>query len=285
MRAGIGVLVVIGMLMSPMARAEPVAPAVEEARALFKKGDYQGSLDALERAQASKADPRLFWNMAACETKLGHHAKAMAYVERYLGSVTGLTRDERTAANDFLTAAHAYVGEVTATSNVAGTEVSVDGAVVGTTPFAKPVFIDEGSRHVRFAREGYVTVERDEKVLGGTPMRWAVELAPVPQSQPASAPPPSRVGPIALGGAGVLGAGIGGLLVGISLGHASTLHDDCSPACAPSRWEKFRTLQITGDVLIGVGAAAIVGAVVWWVVRSPRVESRSAWVIPGGVTW
>jgi tetratricopeptide (TPR) repeat protein len=272
-------------LGAPPAWADVPAPA-EEARALFKKGDYKGALAALERAQATKPDPRLFWNMAACETRLGDHAKAMAHVERYLASASGLTREERNQATQFLTAAKAFVGTVTVTSNVAGTEIAIDGELAGTTPLSKAIYVDEGRHRVRFARTGYVAVEREEQVLAGGDLRWAVELAPeAPPAPPPAAPAPPeegrarRLGPLVLGGSGLVVAGVGGVLVGISLGHASTLRDDCGTACAPDRWGKFRTMQIAGDVLLVAGVAASAGAVVWWLLP-PRPARASAWLAP-----
>ena len=261
--------------------------AADEARALFKKGDYRGALAALERAQATKPDPRLFWNMAACETKLGNHAKARVYVERYLASASGLTKEERSQATQFLTAAKGFVGTVTVTSNVAGTEIAIDGELAGTTPLSKAIYVDEGRHKVHFARTGYVAVEREEQVPGGSDLRWAVELAPVPPpprpAAPAPAPPaeprPTRVGPLVLAGSGLVVAGVGGVLVGISLSHAAALRDDCGTSCAPDRWEKFRTMQATGDVLLVVGAAAAAGAVVWWLLP-PRAGRSSAWIAP-----
>src|SRR5262249_35131621 len=151
------------------------------------------------------------------------------------------------------------------------------------------IYVDEGRHHVRFTRTGYVAVERDEQVLGGGDLHWAVELSPEPRTKPATAATPAaatatepkalRTGPLILRGGGLVVAGIGGVLVGISLSHASTLRDDCGTGCAPERWEKFRTMQTAGDVLLVVGAAAAAGAVVWWFVP-PRAEGRSAWLAP-----
>ena len=88
----------------------------EQARALFQKGEYQAALDALERTQRLSPDPRLFWNIAACEKKLGRHAKAIGDVERYLSASASLiTDDEKREAQQFLIAARAYVGVVTVT--------------------------------------------------------------------------------------------------------------------------------------------------------------------------
>ena len=261
--------------------------AYDQARALYAKGDYAGSLVALERAQRLSPDPRLFWNMAACEKKLGHHANAMRHVERYLGAAAGvLTDDEKREATQFLTAASAYVGRVTVTSNVEGTQVLVDDDLVGTTPVPKPIVVDQGERRVRFVRSGYTSIERSERVTGGSELHWTIELQPDRASTPPSlsdrprgrdvAPSspsagPSRLGPLLVGGGAVVVAGVGAVLVGISLSEASQIEKECGTTCAPSRWEKYRTMQTTGDVLIGVSGAALVTAVVWWILQ-PRSE-------------
>src|SRR5262249_26300382 len=116
----------------------------DDARARFKAGDYQGCVDALERAERVSRDPLLLWNMAACQSKLGRNAKAIGLVERSLAATaTSLPADERARALDFLAAARVYVGAISVTSNVEGTAVSVDGELAGTTPFPKPVSVDE----------------------------------------------------------------------------------------------------------------------------------------------
>jgi hypothetical protein len=90
---------------------------------------------------------------------------------------------------------------------------------------------------------------------------------------------PSRVGPLLLGGAGLATAAVGGVLVGLTLSEAGTIEAECGTSCPPSRWEKFRTLQTTGDVLIAVGGTALVVAVVWLVLQpTARHEERHAWL-------
>jgi hypothetical protein len=227
--------------------------------------------------------------MAACENKLGHHALAIAYVERYLAAASGLTEDDRAAASRFLAAARAYVGSVVVTSNIEGTQVIVDGTLVATTPQTKAVLLDEGVHQVRFVRDGYKAAERTERVLGGgAEMRWAVVLDKDGPDAAPSPPPerrPLRIGPILLGAAGVAAAGTGAVLVGISLGRASDVESECAPSCPPSRWEKFRTMQQVGDVLLLVGGAALAGGVVWWLVQPSGATEPAAWIAPsaGGV--
>jgi hypothetical protein len=271
--------------LAPVVRAQPDESkrTAEEARALFRKGDYRGSLDALERLQRIAPDPRLFWNMAACENKLGHHAKAIAYVERYVAAIPALSAEEKTSATQFLSAARAYVGTVTIASNIDGTEVTIDDEVLGKTPLAKPILLDEGEHRVRFARDRHKTVDRTERVTGGSDLRWSVELepiAPAPKPVVEVARRPSRLGPILVGGTGIVLAGVGGVLVGLSLDKASQLRADCGTMCPPSRWESYRTMQTAGDVMLVAGGAAVASAVVWWMLQPGPRRTESAWIAP-----
>jgi hypothetical protein len=262
--------------------------AYEEARALFKSGDFRGSLDALERAQRISPDPRLFWNMAACEKKLGHYARALGDVDRYLVSgVDVLTADEKREAAQFVAAARAFVGWVTVASNVSGTQVVVDDVLLGTTPLSKPLVVDEGVHKVRFVRPGYRTVERTEQAPAGSDLTWAVVLAsetpePSPRERenekekerPAAGKTRSTTGPIVLGAAGLAVAATGAVLVGITLNHASKLEAECGTSCPPSRWETYRTMQTLGDVLLALGGAAVIGAATWWI--APAIGGATA---------
>ena len=160
--------------------------AYEEARRLFKAGEFKTSLASLLRAHSLSPDPRLYWNMAACEKKLGHHAKAVSYVEKYLasgGSV--LSEEERRDAAEFLAAARTLVGTVTVTSaeagardrtELSGVELYVDDELIGTTPFQAPILIDGGERRVRVRRPGYKESARAERVPAGGAATWVLEL-------------------------------------------------------------------------------------------------------------
>ncbi len=280
---------------SPVTVTEPLSgdakAALERGRALYAKGDYAGALQALEQAQRLSPDPRLFWNMAACEKKLGHNAKAMGHVERYLAAgASVLSEDEKRDATQFLTAARAYVATVTVVGSVDGVEVFIDDELVGTTPFARPILVDQGEHRVRFARAGYRMAERAERAVGGAELRWAVELEPekievlAHPASPSTTPPntissPSRVGPLLLGGAGLATAVAGGVLVGLTLNEARSIEAECGTTCPPSRWEQYRTLQTTGDVLLAVGGTALVVGILWFVLQpTSRHEARAAWL-------
>ncbi len=305
--SSLGAAIAVAMLAAPLeAGAQPkkrppsspasespaseAKAALEKGRALYAKGEYAAALEALEQAQRLSPDPRLFWNMAACEKKLGHNAKAMGHVERYLAAgASVLGEDEKRDATQFLTAARAYVATVTVIGGVDGVEVFVDDELVGTTPFAKPILVDQGEHRVRFTRAGYRTVDRTERAVGSADLRWAVELEAEKNGAPAPSPPPpppradavtitspSRVGPLLVGGVGLATAAVGGVLVGLTVSEASSIERDCGSMCPPSRWEKYQSLQTTGDVLLAVGGTALVVGIVWFVLQpTTRHEARS----------
>ncbi len=152
--------------------------AYDEARRLFKAGDFKGCVDALTRAQKLEPDPRLFWNLAACEKKLGHHARALNLVDRYLAAGGSILSDaERREAQDFINAMKTLVGTVTVTSALDGVQLFVDDELVGSTPFAKALFVDGGEHRIRGTRAGYVSVARVETVPAGGAVSWVLELA------------------------------------------------------------------------------------------------------------
>ncbi len=151
--------------------------AYEQARDRFRAGDYVSSLRSLQRAQKLSPNPRLFWNMAACEKKLGHHAKAIAYVESYLTAGTAvLSDDERREANDFVGAMRTLVGAATVKSVLEGVQLFVDDEFVGATPFSKPLVVDAGTRRIRYTRPGYKEGFRTESVPAGGATAWVLEM-------------------------------------------------------------------------------------------------------------
>src|SRR5205085_12663957 len=55
----------------------------EAGRVLFEDQDYAGALLKFQHAFETTPDPRLLWNMAACEKSARNYASALALLERY----------------------------------------------------------------------------------------------------------------------------------------------------------------------------------------------------------
>jgi hypothetical protein len=264
----------------------PAKEAYESARARFRDGDYTHALELLRSAMEASPDPRLFWNMAACEEKLHHYAVAMSLVDKYLaagGPLLGPT--EKKNARQFLEAVVVFVGNVVLSGAPDGTKVFVDDSLIGTAPFAKPIRLDQGQHRVRFVRTGYRDLERAEAVIGGADQHWAIALEPQPSPQavqasaprplPQPGPPRSRLGPLLVGGAGLVVAATGAALVGVSFQKFSDVQSQCSPICAPSQYGPYQSMQVSGYVLLGVGVAALGAGIVWLALRGRPSVARA----------
>lgn len=117
---------------------------------------------------------------------------------------------------------------------------------------------------------------------------------PPPAPVPVRPPPPSRPPPRGPGAAPWIVAGAGGALLGSAAvffalrsvaidEQAAACHDDlrlCDPEAADAN-DQANTMTTLTNVAMGVGAAAVVGGVVWWLVARPGRASvpRQAWWI------
>lgn len=286
-------------VVTPAAAARPapvshaLSPAArtlyEEGRTLYAKGDYAGALDRFGRAHDITPDPRLLWNMAACEHKLGHYVKMLRLVRDYLETGGNLLTDQdRREASKLLATVRAQVASLAATTDPPGADVFIDDERAGTTPLSEPILVNPGEHEVRFSKAGYRDLVRTESFASGQQLSWSLTLQPVPAApppsqKPATAPPPSPQAqesspthlPLIVGGAGLVVAAAGATLVILSASRYSSLQSDCAPSCDPSRWHTWQTLEPLGWVLVGVGGAAAVGGLVWQL-SLPHRSSRSS---------
>lgn len=82
-----------------------------------------------------------------------------------------------------------------------------------------------------------------------------------------------------LAGVGVVGIAAFSYLFATALSRAHELRDTCSPSCAASDLDAVRTKNAVGNVSLGVGIAALAGAVAWYFLHPtapPRSADRSA---------
>lgn len=158
----------------------------EIGKSSFDGGDVPGALGRFTRAYELSNDPRLLWNMAACEAGLKHYARAMTLVDRYLGASGSLLTDkDRQQAARFRAAAKPLVATVSL-SVASDVKITVDGEVV---PTSSVLYLDAGKRRVTFTRTGYRGIVRNETVTGGSDLAWKVELERLRINAPPGTPP------------------------------------------------------------------------------------------------
>jgi hypothetical protein len=143
-------------------------------RASFRAGDTAAALANFQRAYERSSDPRLLWNMAACEASLKHWARAMTLVDRYVATGASLLSDrDREQTTRFRAAAKRFVATVTLEAPP-GVTVTVDGEIAGTTPLGGPLYLDAGKRRVHFTKPGHRGVVRVENVGGEAALTWNI---------------------------------------------------------------------------------------------------------------
>jgi hypothetical protein len=280
----------------------------DAARDLFKAGDYASAYAKFQRALELSNDPRLYWNLAACERKAKHNANVLRLLDTYLQAGEGWLSDEdRSEASRAASAVRAFVAAATVKTDPAdGVEIFVDDVKVGATPQAKPLWIDMGSHRVRFSKDGYKSLERNEEIPAGGELTWSIALESATAIKKEATPPPpppssprpeepepprvSRTGPIVLGGVGVaMLAGATALTI-ITTNRFSDLRNECGSSCDPARWETDQALQITGDVLFVLGGTALVVAAAWWLMqpslaRDAQKANRALVIRPAGIAF
>ena len=151
--------------------------AYDAAMVLYADGDYAGALLGFQRTHDLSDSPDLLWNMALCEKKLGHYARAIRLLQRYqIEGGDRLTDKDRTGAEFLIEKMKSFVSTVRLTVNEQGATVFIDEDLIGTTPLAKPLLIDMGLRRIRVVKKRFSTFDERRQIVGGTEIAVAVRL-------------------------------------------------------------------------------------------------------------
>ena len=155
----------------------PAKADYDAAKLLYGDRDYRGALVKFEAAFAASKDPRLLWNMAACEKELRHYAKAVADINRYVvesgAMLSEQDRAEATAKRDTL---QAFVSPVAVRVSEPDADVLLDGEVVGRSPLGAPIVADIGERTFTVRKAGFREFVQTVQVSG--PASLDVQLLP-----------------------------------------------------------------------------------------------------------
>ena len=140
----------------------------DAAKILYDDGDFQGALIKLRSAYDAAKDPRLLWNMAACEKNLRHYAAVAGLVDRYLAEGSALVSDnERAEAAELLTTVKGFVSPLTVEVNQPDAAIFLDGQAVGKSPLTAPIQVDMGAHALRITKPGFLELTTSLQVEGG----------------------------------------------------------------------------------------------------------------------
>lgn len=165
----------------PAAPAAPTAPpsladsltgdakaSYDSAKLLYADGDFEGSRVKFAAAFDQAKDPRLLWNMAACEKSLRHYARALKLVRRYAAEGGALLTDQdRAEAAELIKVMDPLTAKLVVRVSEPGADVAIDDEAIGQSPLPTTV-VDLGTRRVRVKKALFDEVTREVPV-GGAP--------------------------------------------------------------------------------------------------------------------
>jgi hypothetical protein len=177
---------------APAARAETAADGVptDEARARFKEGvrfydhgKYEQARVAFLQAYALTNHASILMNLAWSCLKSGHPLEAEKYFKKFMSESKDMTDKQIADATEGLNQAQSRLGHLTITAP-AGATVLVDGAAVGTAPFAESIELEPGS-HKTQVKDGDPGDVQTVRIAVGKTAEVTLRGKPAP-------PPPAR---------------------------------------------------------------------------------------------
>jgi hypothetical protein len=154
------------------------AVAYSAGRLLFEDGDYAGALAKFRYAYSLSKEPRLLWNMAACEKEQHHYANATQLIDQYLAHgaalITAARRAEVETTRDTLSS---FVSPLKLTGAPPQFRLYVDGKHAEHNE-ALPLNLDLGVHTLRVEAPGFDATELRVEVPGKQPVEVHVTLKP-----------------------------------------------------------------------------------------------------------
>lgn len=155
----------------------------QRAVGFYKEGDFQGALTEFRAAYEVIPSYEVLFNIALCERRLFHYARAMRTLDEYImegGSRIALDRREAVARE--VAAIKVLTAPVAVIVDGPPAAILVDGERVGETPLQELLVLSVGQHTVRAEREGCSPDERRLGVRSG--QAQSVQLSPASLTAP-----------------------------------------------------------------------------------------------------
>jgi hypothetical protein len=151
----------------------------ESGKLLYGDGDYAGSLVKFSSAYEVSKDPRLLWNMAACEKNLRHYSRALRLVREYVKSGDKvLAEQDKKEAEELIKVMEPFTAKLQVNVDEPGSEVTLDDEVIGTSP-VEPVIVDIGTRKLRVRKAEFEEVVKEVPVGGAAQVALDVKMVKI----------------------------------------------------------------------------------------------------------
>jgi hypothetical protein len=163
-----------------------------------EKGHDEAALGLFRQAFERFRTPRAQAQMGLACQALGRWGEADQHLRAALGSTSdSWIANNRGALEQALKVIETHVGTLEVTSNVPGTEVLVDGRLIGELPLRAPIRVAAGTAMVQVRALGHASVQRPVTILAGQLTREMFNLYPGSMTTPAAAAPAAPAAPTA----------------------------------------------------------------------------------------
>lgn len=287
----LGVALVLG---ASLVSAAPGSIGREAERtALFEEGvelaaqnRWREAAEKFEQVVAIRSAPRARYTLGEAQEKSGLLASAKASYTKALDEArTKADKEAAAAAGTALAGIESRVPRLVLhfAEPVDGVQAIVDGHDVLLVE--GKLELDPGRHDLVLRAPGYHPFEREVRAAEGRTVELTVELAPVEsgdaQGTTGGASATTPAGAWVLGAAGLVATGIGMTLyfTGQSAyddAEQECLNPDCSQRGNAEDANAARDQIIAGDVVMAVGAGAVVGAIIWLAVAASQSPDEEA---------
>ncbi|MGZ3475329.1 MAG: hypothetical protein ACXWUG_14355 [Polyangiales bacterium] len=293
--------------------AAPTEAQMNEARQrydrglkLYNEGAYDAALVEMQRAYELAPSFKILYNLGLIHRQLNDYAAALKVFRRYLQEGGNkVPKDKRAEVTTAITELEKRVATITVEVDVAGAEVSVDDAPVGTSPLPEPLLVNAGKRRISAKIPGKPAAVRIVTVAGTDTQTVKLELgepkpatttetSPTTTKAPETKPPvqttpPKREVPWVLWGVtGGLAAAtaVTGIIAFSSSRDLASQRDTpgASRDDLDAASRKTKTWALVTDVLL-VGTVAMAGVSLYVTLKEPTAKDTAsvrAVVAPNG---
>jgi tetratricopeptide (TPR) repeat protein len=176
------------------ADAPSEADLVKQGVAERERGRDQAALELFRQAFERYHTPRAEAQMGLACQALGRWGEADQHLRAALATGNdSWISNNRQALEQALAVIGQHVGILDVISNVPGTEVLIDGRLIGALPLRAPLRLSAGTAVIQVRAEGYAHVQRPVTVTAGQLTRETFDLvpltrAPIPEPARSAAP-------------------------------------------------------------------------------------------------
>jgi hypothetical protein len=148
-------------------------------------------------------------------------------------------------------------------TSIADVRVSIDDKEVAARLDGAAILVDPGEHRFHFARASDPPVDRVVLIGEGEKLKpIEIEIGTLLPPPSASAKP---IWPVfALGGVGIASIGVFAILGATGSSRYNELQSTCAPNCSPEDTDALKTQFVVGDVMLGVGIAALAGSAIYY---------------------